>query len=117
MLSIIFGSAVALTIAGVLMRTHRTRSSELRGQRNGTLLTAVQIVCGDCAGEGERPIRTCLDESARCERCGGTSYVLASELAVNSIRLRAARVRVGARVLAFEARLPGRREAVSRVAV
>lgn len=117
MLSIAVGSTVALILTGLLVKATNSSSPQLQSRRSRVMMTAVQIVCGDCAGDGERPIRTCLDESARCELCGGRSYVLASELAANSLRLRAARAGAGGRVLNFESPLSSRRRAVARVAV
>jgi hypothetical protein len=117
MLSIAVGSTVALILTGLLVKATNSGSPELHRQSSRVMMTAVQIVCGDCAGDGERPIRTCLDQSARCEQCGGTSYVLASELAAHSVRLRAARVKAGGRVLNFEAPLSSRGRVVARVAV
>lgn len=43
-------------------------------------VTAVQIVCGDCAGHGVLPRKTFLTSEGRCENCGGRSYALASRL-------------------------------------
>jgi hypothetical protein len=49
--------------------------------------TTVEIVCGDCSlrrdsvGNAELlPIRTLLSSDGRCYTCGGSSYVIASEL-------------------------------------
>jgi hypothetical protein len=41
--------------------------------------SAVQIICGDCAGEGISPMKTFMDRHGHCEVCGGASYILASE--------------------------------------
>jgi len=41
--------------------------------------SAVQIICGDCGGEGISPLKTFMDRHGHCERCGGASYILASE--------------------------------------
>jgi len=42
------------------------------------LRIGVQIICGDCCGDSDRPIKTYLDQFGRCGQCGGRSYVLAS---------------------------------------
>ncbi|MEW6126403.1 MAG: hypothetical protein AB1757_05005 [Acidobacteriota bacterium] len=46
--------------------------------RNLIKLVGVQIICGDCAGEDEAPLKTFLNAYDKCARCGGNSYVLAS---------------------------------------
>jgi DnaJ-class molecular chaperone len=43
-------------------------------------VTRMQIVCGDCGGDGLLPRRTFLTSSGDCDRCGGRSYELASKL-------------------------------------
>jgi hypothetical protein len=40
----------------------------------------IQIICGDCSGDADRPIKTYLDLHGNCARCGGRSYLLASSL-------------------------------------
>jgi hypothetical protein len=42
------------------------------------LKLGVQIICGDCCGDSDRPVKTYLDQFGRCGQCGGHSYVLAS---------------------------------------
>src|ERR1700740_3550849 len=115
MISTTIAWALALILIGLLFRTKNSGTSPIHRQSR-VLMTAVQIVCGDCAGDAERPIRTCLNESAVCERCGGTSYVIASHLAANSLRLRAVRVG-GCRVLAFESPVSSHRAPIARIAV
>jgi hypothetical protein len=56
------------------MRTTRKTISEL------PRATAVQIVCGDCAGYDVLPRKTFLTRDGRCWDCGGRSYALASRL-------------------------------------
>ena|SRR6185295_16335752 len=116
MISTSIASALALILLGLLFRTKNSGPSQIHRQSR-VLMTAVQIVCGDCSGDAERPVRTCLNESAACERCGGTSYVIASQLAANSLRLRAVRVGEGGRVLAFESPLSSHRIPIARIAV
>ena len=55
-------------------RNKRTLS-EPRAQR---LTIGVQIICGDCSGEGETPFKTYLDRTGNCAQCGGRSFMLAS---------------------------------------
>jgi hypothetical protein len=38
----------------------------------------VQIICGDCAGDGLIPRKTYVDASGKCSECGGKSYILAA---------------------------------------
>jgi hypothetical protein len=64
----------------------RGRYATVSATSKQPLTLAIQIVCGDCAGDSERPIRTVLDQSGSCYQCGGASYVLASELARNARR-------------------------------
>jgi hypothetical protein len=45
-------------------------------------LTFTQIICGNCAGQGELPRKTLLTEQGLCADCGGRSYQLASDLEV-----------------------------------
>ena len=43
-------------------------------------VTAVQIVCGDCAGDARLPEKTLLTSAGTCSRCGGRNHVLAATL-------------------------------------
>lgn len=43
-------------------------------------VTRTQVVCGDCMGNGLLPVKTLLTSIGTCSRCGGGSYVLASNL-------------------------------------
>ncbi|HWN99246.1 MAG TPA: hypothetical protein VNS63_08255 [Blastocatellia bacterium] len=123
MLSIIVASTAALFFSWLVVRRSSSFPLQVEHRSSEVLTVAVQIVCGDCAGEGERPVRTCLDQSGRCARCGGTSYVLASELASNVLQLRAARLRVGnvslgdPRLSALEARQAHRSSRAAKAAV
>lgn len=56
------------------VRFPRTKVSEM------PRATAVQIVCGDCAGYEVLPRKTFLTREGRCWDCGGRSYALASRL-------------------------------------
>lgn len=42
--------------------------------------TAIEIICGDCAGDELLPLRTKLRSDGRCAVCGGRSYVPAAKL-------------------------------------
>jgi len=94
MLTIIAAITVALTLACiVLMKGRNADPSQLNEPRTALLTIGVQIVCGNCSGEGEHAIRTYLDRGGNCSQCGGRSYVLATSVAANSAVLRAARLR------------------------
>ena len=66
-----------------------TRQEELTGERTPLVSMEVQIICGDCCGDGEHPIKTYLNRKGNCDRCGGHSYVLASDLALHALHKRA----------------------------
>lgn len=116
MLTIISAVAFALALAGsFLLIARRTDPVRLDEARGSLLMVGVQIICGNCSGDGESPNRTYLDRYGNCAECGGHSYLLASSLALNSAPLRAARLVQGhsaasnGRVLPFEARTRGSR--------
>ena len=123
MLTIVVATAIALSLACiVLMKTRATDPAQLRQPRAALLTIGVQIVCGNCSGEDRQPIKTYLDKLGNCAQCGGGSYLLASALAANMAISRAARVREAriasgpGRVIPFE--LPGSRPSrAERVAV
>jgi len=98
----------AAVIIGILTfvltrNLERSNGQSLQEPRSEKLSMGVQIVCGDCGGDGESAARTYLSRSGRCETCGGTSYVLASSLAMSAALARASHS--GRRVLAFETQL------------
>ena len=70
----ILGLAVACGLFKFATRQKQTLS-EPRAQR---LTIGVQIICGDCCGEGETPVKTYLDRTGNCAQCGGQSFMLAS---------------------------------------
>lgn len=118
MLTIISALTIALVLTGILVlkarRTNTTRPDDTRG---ALLMVGVQIICGNCSGDGESPNRTYLDRHGNCAECGGHSYLLASSLALNSTALRAARLvqnraASNGRVLPF-----GRRTRSEKIAV
>ncbi|MEK6302244.1 MAG: hypothetical protein AABO41_16160 [Acidobacteriota bacterium] len=112
MLTIISAGAIALafTLIVHLLQTRNTDAARVEEIHGALLMVGVQIICGDCSGDEESPIRTYMDRYGNCAQCGGHSYLLASSLALNSAALRASRLiqahsaASGGRVLAFEAR-------------
>lgn len=50
----------------------------LIGPRGEMLRLGIQIICGDCCGDSNWPVKTYLDQFGRCVQCGGRAYVLAS---------------------------------------
>ena len=66
-----------------------TRQEELTGERTPLVFMGVQIICGDCCGDGELPGKTYLNRTGNCDRCGGHSYILASDLALHALHKRA----------------------------
>ncbi|MFY9606998.1 MAG: hypothetical protein WAU45_00115 [Blastocatellia bacterium] len=116
MLTIISAVAIALALTWVLvLKVRRTDPERLDETRGALLMVGVQIICGNCSGEGDSPNRTYLDHYGNCAQCGGHSYLLASSLALNSAALKAARLVQAhsaashGRVLPFEARTRGSR--------
>lgn len=114
MLTIFVGTVIALSLACVvLMKSRAADSAQLDQPRPGLLTIGVQIICGDCSGEDEHPIKTYMNRYGSCSQCGGASYLLASAVAASSVLLRATRLREAqiasshGRVLPFEA--PGSR--------
>ena len=55
--------------------------------RDGIVRIGIQIICGDCSGDADRPIKTYLDLHGNCARCGGRSYILASSLNSSAMQL------------------------------
>lgn len=110
MLTIIVATVIALGLASlVLLKSRVTDPAQLDQPRPALLTIGVQIICGDCSGEGSLPIKTYLNRYGSCGQCGGNSYLLASSVAINTLLARAARVRdlqiasSQGRVLPFEA--------------
>jgi hypothetical protein len=71
---------LGLVIAGVAFANHKTDEAQLTQPRASLPTIGIQIICGNCAGEDDRPKRTHLDRFGDCSQCGGHSYVLASTL-------------------------------------
>ncbi len=105
---IIAATVTTLVLSLIFMKTRKTDAAQLTQPRAPIPTLGVQIICGDCSGDNELPVKTYLDASGNCHQCGGHSYMLASSLALNALQLRAERVAAYAaasgngRVLAFE---------------
>lgn len=82
---LIFAFAVMYTLS----RAHSQR--QLSEPRAGIVTVGIQIICGDCAGDTERPIKTYLDRHGTCAQCGGHSYILASTRTAGVAQLSPAR--------------------------
>ena len=81
---------IAILAAGLLwmnIRVTRKRQQYVVPDKPSLHFSAVQIVCGDCAGEGLIPIKTFMDRHGNCERCGGKSYILASDRGIYARRM------------------------------
>ena len=63
---------------GFSIAASRRREKTVHSERAPLHYSAVQIVCGDCAGDNVIPARTFVNRHGFCDSCGGTSYVLAS---------------------------------------
>jgi hypothetical protein len=114
MLTIIVATVIALGLACVVLIKSRVADPAQLDQARPALLTiGVQIICGDCSGEGELAVKTYLNRYGSCSQCGGNSFLLASAVAMNTLMSRATRIRDAqvasshGRVLPFEA--PGSR--------
>ncbi len=118
MLTIVVATMIALSLACVvLMKGRIADSAQLEQPRPALLTIGVQIICGDCSGEDEHPIKTYMNRYGSCSQCGGNSYLLASALAINTLLARATLVREAqiasshGRILPFE--MPGSRKSLS----
>ena len=110
MLTIIVATVIALGVACVVLLKSRVADPTQLTQPRPSLMTlGVQIICGDCSGEDQQPVKTYLNRYGSCSECGGDSYLLASAVAMNTLFARTARVREAqiasshGRVLPFEA--------------
>ena len=65
---------------------------QLSEPRLSIVTVGVQIICGDCSGNTDRPLKTYLDRHGHCAQCGGHSYMLASSRSVYANRLTTARL-------------------------
>ena len=110
MLTIIVATLIALSLAClVLIKSRVADPTQLDQARPALLTMGVQIICGDCSGEGDKVVKTYLNRYGSCSQCGGNSYLLASAVAMNTLLARANRMRDAqitsshGRVLPFEA--------------
>jgi hypothetical protein len=81
MLLVVITAISAMALTYLMNRTHKADSSKLSEPRHGLLAVGVQIICGNCSGDGDRAVKTYLSRAGNCAQCGGTSYILASDLA------------------------------------
>jgi len=84
-MSLIFVVTICLMLT-IILKTRGNHSEQLIEPRASILTIGVQIICGDCSGEDDRPIKTYLSRTGNCSQCGGRSYILASRhfLAANN---------------------------------
>lgn len=112
----VFLMLVATAALYYATRRHKERSEQLAEPRHVFARIGVQIICGDCSGESDPPIKTHMDRSGHCELCGGVSFILASNRGAHPRRLRLPiepfEAKSPSRVYAFEPRAS--REARSR---
>jgi hypothetical protein len=94
---------IAIASAALILinvNTTRKRRNYVQPDKPTLHYSAVQIICGDCSGEGISPMKTFMDRHGHCEACGGASYILASE---RGLWLRSSMAQHGLRVVANEA--------------
>ena len=123
MVTMVMATTIALGLACIVLLKSRTPDPEQLIQPRAPMMTVgIQIICGNCSGEGERPAKTYLNQYGNCAQCSGRSYLLASSVAAYGLVARAARLREAqiasthGRVLPFE--VPGSRaERSERIAV
>src|SRR2546425_10922629 len=77
MLEIIAASTFAVALT-VVVKSHKSSSSQLTESRASMQTIGVQIICGDCSGNDDRPLKTYLGRDGLCSQCSGRSYILAS---------------------------------------
>jgi len=78
LITTIGASILAFGLAYGLSKLARSDEGKLIESHNHLVTVGVQIICGDCCGEGDSPRKTYLDRSGNCSQCGGRSYILAS---------------------------------------
>ena len=69
---------LALAVGFGLLKFATPKEGSLNEPRANQLTIGVQIICGDCSGDAERPVKTYLDRRGNCAQCGGRSFMLAS---------------------------------------
>jgi hypothetical protein len=111
MILITVSLVLAIGVASVMLVSHRSEEARLTEPKTSILTVGVQIVCGNCAGDEQRPERTYLDRDGNCSQCGGHSYVLASNLYARSSVARHAEfdgMPASGKVLPFSSQRPKR---------
>ena len=78
MVIIILTSGLIMALVYFLSSKTAADSSALSEPRPPIVTIGIQIICGDCAGEKDPPVKTYLDRSGNCSQCGGQSYILAA---------------------------------------
>lgn len=122
MLIIMAATMIALGLTSLLiLKGNKTDDAQLSMPRPAIPTMGVQIICGDCSGEGLSPYKTYLDHKGNCQQCGGHSYELASTLALHALQVRASRMAESqseagnGRVIPFE--VPARASRSEKIAV
>ena len=69
---------LALAVACGLLKLATLKKRCLSEPRADRLTIGVQIICGDCSGDAESPVKTYIDRTGNCAQCGGRSFMLAS---------------------------------------
>jgi len=77
-------TVVVCLLLGIVLRMRARESSQLIEPRAAILTIGVQIICGDCSGDDNRPMKTLLGRGGNCAQCGGRSYILASRRTVTT---------------------------------
>ena len=79
-MTILLATAVCLVLTYIFtVKQYRLDSSRLSEPRGAMPALGIQIICGNCSGNGDKPVKTYLGRSGNCDRCGGHSYILASK--------------------------------------
>jgi cbb3-type cytochrome oxidase cytochrome c subunit len=114
MIMIIVSLILAIVVASAMLLSHNAEQARLMEPRSSIITMGIQIICGNCAGDADRPERTYLDRDGNCSQCGGHSYVLASSLYAGSASYRTGNILqpelVNAKVLPFNSQ---RRERIA----
>jgi len=74
----ISASIIAFGLAYGLSKLAQSDEGKLSESHTDLLMVGVQIICGDCCGDADSPLKTYLDRKGNCSQCGGRSYILAS---------------------------------------
>ena len=85
-------SILLFAVVYTLSRGGAHHQWQLSESRSSIVTVGVQIICGDCSGNTDRPLKTYLDRHGHCAQCGGRSYMLASSRTVYAKQLATARV-------------------------